>query len=129
MWDSWTTFRAKSIFEDTESMNLKNIEEMTPQAIWEYKKGANIKDDDIEKAINQKNECIKEVDDVFKKYDFLILPSAQVFPFDKNLQFPKKINHFEKLKIELMLQPLQNVMEKLLILVSMEPINPEMMQF
>ena len=38
MWDSWTTLRAKSIFEDTESMNLKNIEEMTYQAIWEYKK-------------------------------------------------------------------------------------------
>ena len=47
MWDSWTTLRAKSIFEDTESMNLKNIEEMTYQAIWEYKKGANIKDNDI----------------------------------------------------------------------------------
>ena len=30
-----------------------------------------------------------------KSYDFLILPSAQVFPFDKNLQFPKKINNFE----------------------------------
>jgi amidase len=95
MWDSWTALRAKSIFEDTKSMNLKNIEEMTYQAIWEYKKGANIKDDDIEKAINQKNDCIKEVDDVFKYYDFLILPSAQVFPFDKNLQFPKKINNFE----------------------------------
>ena len=95
MWDCWTTLRAKSIFEDTESMNLKDIEEMTYQAIWEYKKGANIKDDDIEKAINQKNDCIKEVDDVFKGYDFLILPSAQVFPFDKNLQFPKKINNFE----------------------------------
>jgi amidase len=95
MWDSWTTLRAKSIYNDTESMNLKNIEEMTYQAIWEYKKGANIKDDDIEKAINQKNHCIKEVDDIFKDYDFLILPSAQVFPFDKNLQFPKRINDFE----------------------------------
>ena len=25
-------------------------------------------------------------------YDFLIIPSAQTFPFDKNLQFPKYIN-------------------------------------
>ncbi|MDB9825780.1 hypothetical protein OAB97_01280, partial [Candidatus Pelagibacter sp.] len=65
MWDSWTTLRAKSIFEDIKSMKIKSIDEMTFQAIWEYKKGANIKDDDIEKAINQKNECIKEVDDVF----------------------------------------------------------------
>ena len=35
------------------------------------------------------------MDDIFKEYDFLVLPSAQVFPFDKNLQFPKKINNYE----------------------------------
>ena len=76
-------------------MKIKNIEEMTFQAIWEYKKGEIIKDDEIEKALKQKNNCSKEVDDIFKEYDFLVLPSAQVFPFDKNLQFPKKINNCE----------------------------------
>ena len=35
------------------------------------------------------------MDDIFKEYDFLVLPSAQVFQFDKNLQFPKKINNYE----------------------------------
>jgi amidase len=95
MWDSWTTLRSKSIFDDTENMKIKNIEEMTFQAIWEYKKGKNIKNDEIEIAIKQKNNCSKEVNDTFNDYDFLVLPSAQVFPFDKNLQFPKKINNYE----------------------------------
>jgi amidase len=95
MWDSWTTLRSKSIFDDTENMKIKNIEEMTFQAIWEYKKGQNIKNDEIEIAIKQKNNCSKEVNDTFNDYDFLVLPSAQVFPFDKNLQFPKKINNYE----------------------------------
>jgi amidase len=95
MWDSWTTLRAKSIFDDTENMQIRNIEEMTFQAIWEYKKGENIKNNEIENALKQKNNCSKEVDDIFKEYDFLVLPSAQVFPFDKNLQFPKKINNYE----------------------------------
>jgi amidase len=76
-------------------MKIKDIEEMTFQAIWEYKKGQNIKNDEIEIAIKQKNNCSKEVNDTFKDYDFLVLPSAQVFPFDKNLQFPKKINKYE----------------------------------
>ena len=61
MWDSWTTLRAKSIYEDTKGMKIKNIEEMTYQAIWEYKKGASIKSDDIKKALIQKNNCVKEV--------------------------------------------------------------------
>ena len=95
MWDSWTTLRAKSIFDDTKSMQIRNIEEMTFQAIWEYKKGQNIKNDEIDKALMQKNNCSKEVNDIFKEYDFLVLPSAQIFPFDKNLQFPKKINNHE----------------------------------
>ena len=95
MWDSWTTLRAKSIFDDTKSMQIRNIEEMTFQAIWEYKKGQNIKNDEIDKALMQKNNCTKEVNDIFKEYDFLVLPSAQIFPFDKNLQFPKKINNYE----------------------------------
>src|SRR5215831_11401908 len=29
---------------------------------------------------------------MFEKYDFLILPSAQVFPFDAWLRWPKEIN-------------------------------------
>ena len=92
MWESWTTLRAKSIFDDTQSMNIKNIHEMTVQAIWEFEKGQSIKDDHIDKALNQKINCSKQIDKVFKMYDFLIIPSAQTFPFDKNLQFPKYIN-------------------------------------
>ena len=39
---------------------------MTFQAIWEYKKGQNIKNDEIDKALMQKNNCSKEVNDIFK---------------------------------------------------------------
>ena len=53
MWDSWTTLRAKSIFEDIKSMNIKSIDEMTFQAIWEYKKGEKIKDDEIKNFIDK----------------------------------------------------------------------------
>ncbi len=92
LWESWNTLRAKSIFDDTISMKIDDIKKMTPQAIWEYEKGEKVKIDDINKALKQKFNCVKEIDEIFKKYDFLILPSAQVFPFDKNLQYPKKIN-------------------------------------
>ena len=30
--------------------------------------------------------------EIFDKFDFLALPSAQLFPFDKSIQFPSKIN-------------------------------------
>ena len=93
MWDSWTTLRAKSIFDDTESMKIQNIEDMTYQAIWEYKKGSKINDDDINHALRQKHDCFQQVEKIFNKFDFIALPSAQIFPFDKKIQYPSKINN------------------------------------
>ena len=92
LWESWNILRAKSIFDDIVSMKIDDINKMTQQAIWEYEKGKKIKKEDIDRALKQKISCQNEIEKLFEKYDFLILPSAQVFPFDKNLQYPNKIN-------------------------------------
>ena len=95
LWSSWTTFRSRSIYDDTLAMNIKDITTMTYQAIWEYNNGKNISDKDLQIAKDQKNKCYEQIENIFNNFDFLALPSAQIFPFDKNLQFPKKINTFE----------------------------------
>ena len=95
LWKSWTTLRAKSIYEDTLAMNIIDISSMTYQAIWEYNKGKEIKAEDLKIALNQKQECLNQINLMFENFDFLVLPSAQIFPFDKNLQFPKNINDKE----------------------------------
>ena len=51
---AWITFRSKSIYEDTLAMNIKDINTMTYQAIWEYNQGKNIKDEDLDSAYKQK---------------------------------------------------------------------------
>ncbi len=95
LWKSWTTLRAKSIYEDTLAMNISDIDSMTYQAIWEYNKGKEINSEDLRLAIDQKQKCLNQINLVFGNFDFLALPSAQVCPFDKNLQFPKEINNIE----------------------------------
>ena len=95
LWNSWITFRSKSIYEDTLAMNIKDINTMTYQAIWEYNHGKNIKNEDLDSAYKQKKRCEEQIENIFKNFDFLALPSAQLFPFDKNQQFPKKINSFQ----------------------------------
>ena len=92
LWNSWTTFRSKSIYQDTLSMGIKDINSMTFQAIWEYNKGKDIKSDNLKLAFEHKNRCTEQVNEIFDKFDFLALPSAQLFPFDKSIQFPSKIN-------------------------------------
>ena len=95
LWKSWTTLRAKNIFEDTLAMNILDVNSMTYQAIWEYNKGKEINSEDIQSAIDKKQQCLNQIDLIFRNFDFLALPSAQVYPFDKNLQFPKNINGIE----------------------------------
>ena len=95
LWKSWTTLRAKSIYEDTLAMNISDISSMTYQAIWEYNKGKEIKAEDLKIALDQKQECLNQINLIFENFDFLVLPSAQIFPFDKNVQFPKNISDKE----------------------------------
>ena len=76
-------------------MNIIDISSMTYQAMWEYNKGKEIKAEDLKIALNQKQECLNQINLMFENFDFLVLPSAQIFPFDKNLQFPKNINNKE----------------------------------
>ena len=95
LWKSWTTLRAKSIYEDTLAMNISDINSMTYQAIWEFNKGKEIKSKDLVLALDQRQQCLNQINLILKIFDFLALPSAQVFPFDKNLQFPKEINNIK----------------------------------
>tara|TARA_B100001057_G_scaffold357734_1_gene359785 strand:- start:494 stop:1909 length:1416 start_codon:yes stop_codon:yes gene_type:complete len=95
LWKSWTTLRAKSIYEDTLSMNILDINSMTFQATWEYNKGKEISGEDLKVALDQKHQCLNQINLIFENFDFLVLPSAQIFPFDKNLQFPKNIGGIE----------------------------------
>ena len=78
-----------------QNMQIQNINDMSEQAIWEYNKGSKINDDDIKIAFDKKNNSLIQIDEIFKKFDFIILPSSQVFPFNKNIQYPKKINEQE----------------------------------
>ena len=91
LWDSWTTLRAKNIFDYLTEMKLEVNEELGLPVRWEYEKGRGLKSKDIEVSLDQRNECNIVVEKLFMKYDFLAIPSAQVFPFDKSLEYPDQI--------------------------------------
>ena len=92
LWKCWGTLRAKGIYEDIITMNIKDINEMTSQAIWEYNKGIKLSEEDVKSALNSRIELSNDVNNLFGNFDFLALPSQQAFPFDKNLKYPEKIN-------------------------------------
>jgi len=94
LWDSWTTLRAKNIFDYLKEMNLEINEELGLPVRWEYTKGRGLKSEDIKRSLAQRHECNIIVEKLFMKYDFLAIPSAQVFPFDKEIEYPDQISNF-----------------------------------
>ena len=91
MWDHWINLRAYIMYSSLIQMEGLNINEVNFPSKWEYEKGKNITESEIKKGLEFIKTSSPKIDMLFKYYVFLVLPSAQIFPFDKNISYPKTI--------------------------------------
>ena len=91
LWNIWKLIRSKISYEDIKTMDQINIGDLCLAAKWEFDQGIEITDQQFNQAINSIKKYRLIVNELFEKYDFLAIPSAQVFPFDINNDFPNKI--------------------------------------
>jgi amidase len=94
VWQNWLKIRAtqvgarfKEFYNDPAKRAL-----MKPELQWEIETGARLSADDISEAGAVRSAWYHVVRRFFDKYDYFLLPSAQVFPFDASTHWPKKIN-------------------------------------
>ncbi|HEY2484352.1 MAG TPA: amidase [Candidatus Binataceae bacterium] len=94
VWQNWLKLRAwqvgaflKEAYADPARQAL-----IKPEAQWEIERGFKVSAYDIADASAVRSMWYQAVRAMFEKYDFLILPSAQVFPFDASLRWPREIN-------------------------------------
>ena len=64
---------------------------MKPEARWEIENGFKLSAYDIHRASAVRTAWYQTVRRLFEDYDFWLLPSAQVFPFDASRDWPKEI--------------------------------------
>jgi amidase len=64
---------------------------MKPEAVFEVESGLKLSAFDITAASAVRTEWYLAMRRFFTEYDYLIAPTAQVFPFDANLDWPKEI--------------------------------------
>ena len=69
--------------------------QLKPEAVWEIEGSFNKSSTDIFEAGAARSDWFRTVHTLLDKYDFLVLPTAQVFPFSKEIHWPKKINDRE----------------------------------
>ena len=65
--------------------------QMKPEAIFEVESGLKLSAFDISAASVVRSQWYEAVRQLFQRYDYLIAPSAQVFPFDVKDNWPKEI--------------------------------------
>jgi len=64
---------------------------MKPEARWEYDGAAKTSAQEVYDAFVRRSAFYKAMMRVYEEYDYIAVPSAQVFPFDKTLHWPKEI--------------------------------------
>lgn len=65
--------------------------QLKPEAVWEIEAGLKLSGADVYQASVDRSAWYDALRQLFREYDFLVLPTAQVFPFDAKLDWPKSI--------------------------------------
>ncbi len=93
IWQAWLKLRAWQA-----GSNLADIAAdparrgmLKPEALWEAEQGLGLSAFEVMKASNLRSAWYQHVRGLFARYDVLVLPSAQVFPFDVGTHWPREI--------------------------------------
>ena len=94
MWQSWVTLRHWRNAGDLRDLynDPAKRQKLKPEAQWEIEGGLNLPAIDVYTASVTRSDWYRAMGKLFETYDYLLLPSAQVFPFDAQTHWPKEIN-------------------------------------
>lgn len=93
LWQTWLTYRHWG--NRTQAMTLYNDPalraQLKPELIWEIEGGAKYTAEDVAGAMRARGRWYQTLVKAFETVDFLVLPTAQVFPFDAEINWPQEI--------------------------------------
>ena len=94
LWQTWLVLRQwgvgnglKPLYDDPAKRA-----KMKPEAQWEVEGSLKLSGKDVHDAFVERTAWYQSVSRLFEKYQYLLLPSAQVFPFDVDVHWPREIN-------------------------------------
>ena len=93
LWACWRTLRHWLVAGSLAAAHADPArrERLKPEAVWEVENGLQLSAMEVYRASVTRSDWYRAISRLFERYDFLLLPSAQVFPFDKHWDWPKSI--------------------------------------
>ena len=101
VWQAWLVWRRAltgsriAPFLANPKNREKNRELIKPEALWEHDQSTELTGAELMAASVQRTAYYQHILSLFGQYDFLALPSAQVWPFDIDLRWPQRIHGVE----------------------------------
>ena len=94
LWQCWLTMRGflAAGYYGGLYANEKTRAMLKPEAIWEIEQGMKLSTAQVWRAAVDRTSWYQSLNALYQKYDFLVLISAQTYPFDAKLDWPKSIN-------------------------------------
>jgi amidase len=93
LWQAWTTLRAmlnagakRALYDNPRQRALTK-----PETIWEIEQGLHLTAAEVHAASTIRSRWYAHAARLFQTYDYLVMPSAQVWPFPADWRWPQMI--------------------------------------
>ncbi|MEX0370651.1 MAG: amidase [Tateyamaria sp.] len=93
MWDAWTTLRSWAVAAGLSALyaDPAQREQLKETAIWEIERGRALSAMEVHAASVTRSAWFARAASLFDQWDVLVLPSAQMWPFDVTWDWPRSI--------------------------------------
>lgn len=93
LWQVWLAFRHWLVagMRQHDYADPARRAQLKPECIWEIEGGQQLNAQSIFNASVERARFYTALLTLFERFDFLVLPAAQVFPFDASIPWPKEI--------------------------------------
>ncbi|MFY3383815.1 amidase [Paracidovorax sp. MALMAid1276] len=93
LWQAWLDLRSFQVGGANAALyrNPKSHALLKPEAVWEIERGLRLTALQVYDAARVRSAWYDTVRVLFERFDFLVLPAAQVFPFDAAHTWPREV--------------------------------------
>lgn len=93
LWQAWLVLRSFSVAGNSEALYKDPVKRalLKPEAIWEIERGLRLGAMDVFRATSVRSAWYQTLRALFERYDFLVMPGSQVFPFNAQQDWPSRI--------------------------------------
>ena len=93
LWQAWLVLRSFSVAGNGEALYKDPVKRalLKPEAIWEIERGLRLSAMEVFRATCVRSAWYQTLRALFERYDFLVMPGSQVFPFNADQDWPARI--------------------------------------